>query len=96
MDTACASALAATHGGATAVRGAGFAEMVALAVSLKLVPHGALGGSRSTLCNAATTAALTTALPTVTNTSATIITNLATATLRSPPTRYALMTSDGL
>ena len=45
VDTACASALAAMHGGATAVRGAECAEAVALAVSLKLVPYNTLGAA---------------------------------------------------
>ena len=43
VDTACASALSAMHGGATAVRGAECAKAVALAVSLKLVPYSTLG-----------------------------------------------------
>jgi hypothetical protein len=42
METACASALAAMHGGATAVRGAGFAEAV---VHDWWVPSLRLGGS---------------------------------------------------
>ena len=45
VDTACASALSAMHGGATAVRGAECAEAVALAVSLKLVPYSTLGAA---------------------------------------------------
>merc|ERR1712185_429069 len=43
VDTACASALVALHGGALAVGGGECGSAVALAVSLKLVPHGTLG-----------------------------------------------------
>ena len=39
VDTACASSLAALHGGSHAVRGAECADALVLAVSLKLTPH---------------------------------------------------------
>ena len=45
IDTACASALVAAHGAASALRGAECVVALALAVGLKLVPHGALGAS---------------------------------------------------
>ena len=43
VDTACASALVAMHGGANALRGGECANVLALAASVKLVPHGTLG-----------------------------------------------------
>ena len=43
VDTACSSALAALHGAGHAVRGGESNAALALAVSLKLVPHGTLG-----------------------------------------------------
>merc|ERR1711995_278751 len=45
MDTACASALAAMHGGSHAVRSSESSAALATAVSLKLVPHGTLGAA---------------------------------------------------
>ena len=45
VDTACASSLAALHGGAHAVAGGESGAVLALAVSLKLVPHGTLGAA---------------------------------------------------
>merc|ERR1711995_301855 len=45
MDTACASALAAVHWGSHAVRAGESGAALALAVSLKLVPHGTLGAA---------------------------------------------------
>ena len=42
VDTACSSALVAAHGGARAVAGGECGEVVALAVSLKLMPHATL------------------------------------------------------
>ena len=43
VDTACSSALAALHGGSHAVRALECGDALALAVSLKLVPHTTLG-----------------------------------------------------
>ena len=45
IDTACASALVALHGCAHAVRNGESVVAIALAVSLKLSPHGALGAA---------------------------------------------------
>jgi acyl carrier protein len=45
VDTACASALSAVHGGAHAILGGECGLALALAVGLKLVPYGALGGA---------------------------------------------------
>ena len=45
VDTACSSALSALHGGAHAVRGGECGDALALAVSLKLLPHGTLGAA---------------------------------------------------
>ena len=42
IDAACASALVASHNALTAVRGEECRHALALAVSLKLVPHGTL------------------------------------------------------
>ena len=45
VDTACASALAAVHWGSHAVRADECSGAVALAASLKLIPHGSLGAA---------------------------------------------------
>merc|ERR1712097_11067 len=45
MDTACSSALVALHGGGHAVGSGESGAALALAVSLKLVPHGTLGAA---------------------------------------------------
>ena len=45
VDTACASSLAALHGGAHAVRGSESVTALALAVSLKLSPYSMLGNA---------------------------------------------------
>ena len=45
VDTACASALVALHGGAHAARSGECLDALSLAVSLKLVPHGTLGAA---------------------------------------------------
>jgi acyl transferase domain-containing protein len=45
VDTACSSALAAVHGGAYGASGGECSDALALAVSLKLVPHGTLGAA---------------------------------------------------
>ena len=45
VDTACAAALSAVHGGLHAVRGGECGCALALAVSLKLAPHGTLGAA---------------------------------------------------
>ena len=45
VDTACASALAALHGSAHAVRASECGHALALAVGLKLAPHGTLGAA---------------------------------------------------
>ena len=45
VDTACASALVAVHWGTHAVRAGESGAALALAVSLKLVPHGTLGAA---------------------------------------------------
>merc|ERR1712097_68369 len=45
VDTACSSALVALHGGGHAVRSGESSAALALAVSLKLVPHGTLGAA---------------------------------------------------
>jgi acyl transferase domain-containing protein len=45
VDTACSSALVAVHGAAHAVCSGESAVMLALAVSLKLAPHGAVGAA---------------------------------------------------
>ena len=45
VDTACSSALAAVHWGGYAIRGGESRAALALAVSLKLTPHGTLGAA---------------------------------------------------
>ena len=45
IDTACASALTAAHWASFAVKGGDCTDALALAVSLKLVPHGTLGSA---------------------------------------------------
>ena len=45
IDTACASAISALHGGAYAVRDRACSLAVAASIGLKLVPHGTLGAA---------------------------------------------------
>jgi acyl transferase domain-containing protein/NADPH:quinone reductase-like Zn-dependent oxidoreductase/acyl carrier protein len=52
VDTACASALVALHGGAHAARSGECVNALSLAVSLKLVPHGTLGAASAGMLSA--------------------------------------------
>ena len=52
VDTACASALVALHSGSNAVQRGECADAVALAVSLKLAPHAALGAAAAGMLSA--------------------------------------------
>ena len=52
VDTACASALVAMHSGSNAAHGGECAHALALAASLKLVPHGTLGAAMAGMLSA--------------------------------------------
>merc|ERR1711969_44928 len=52
VDTACSSALSALHGAALAVRGGECGDALALAVSLKLLPHPTLGAASAGMLSA--------------------------------------------